>query len=554
MGLNVSCGCESDTNQKYGVDPVSSPRTISPERRSRMNAAPIGLIEGSSSNTGVADAGFWQEAVMGTDAFCNVQLSHIFPQARFIACDDIVASGCHDDPWQCGPGDVFIARLTAAGDGHELVSHAIARGVAGIVAERIIPTCGTPLCLVPDSAWAQARLLHALAGDPASNLRVIAITGTSGKTTTAWLTASVLSEAGLRVGVLSDLGCLDAQSAEPVAADLEQPHVLATWFGRLASSGCTHAVVEVSSRMLATHALAGIECDTVVVTNMATAHLDAHGTTAAYHTMKSRIVESLSESGCLIANVDDARVRAIAVRRTTALRRGCAVITAGLSVAADISATPVERSLYGQTFLLRAGGHMAPLAVATPVASFVRNCLLAVAVGVRYRVPLEQIARGIEAAGSVPGRVERIDRGHDLAVFVDRPTSGHALATTLSSLRRLTRGRLVLLAEADLAATLGGAARFESRAGRWCDKTIVVPSGWIDSQAGNRAIASYARIDRLLSSLGQHDCVLVLGDMLGNRGDPDGSGEPSFSLPSVVEGWLQLANPPMSDYRQERAA
>ena len=491
---------------------------------------------------------------MRTNAFCNVQLSHLFPQARFIACDDIAASGCHDDPGQCGPGDVFIARLTAAGDGHELVSQAIARGVAGIVAERIVPTSGTPLCLVPDSAWAQARLSHALAGDPAAGLRVIAITGTSGKTTTAWLTASVLSEAGLSVGVLSDLGCLDAQSTEPVAADLEQPHVLATWLGRLASSGCTHAVVEVSSRMLAIHALAGIECDTVVVTNVATAHLDTHGTAAAYQMMKARIVKCLSDTGCLIANVDDARVRTIAARRTSALQQGGAVITVGLSVAADISASPVERSLYGQTILLRAGGHIAPLAVATPVASFVRNCLLATAVGVRYGVPLERIARGIEAAGSVPGRVERIDRGHDLAVFVDHPTSGHALATTLSSLRRLTPGRLVLLAEAGMAATLGGAARFESRAGRWCDKTIVVPAGWLDSQAENHEVAAYAQIDRVLASLGQHDCVLVLGDMPGYQGGPDGSGEPSFSLPTVVEGWLQLANPPMLDHRQQRAA
>ena len=84
----------------------------------------------------------------------QIRLSELLPKARFVACDDIAATGCHDDPRACGPGDVFVARLTSHGDGHELVAKAIARGVAGIVAERIIPTFGTPLCIVPDTGWA----------------------------------------------------------------------------------------------------------------------------------------------------------------------------------------------------------------------------------------------------------------------------------------------------------------------------------------------------------------------------------------------------------------
>ena len=149
------------------------------------------------------------EDLFRTDAAAEdrgVKLSAVLPRARFVACDDIVARGCHDDPRACRPGDVFVARSDAATDGHDIVARAIARGVSGIVAERMIPTFGTPLCLVPDSTWAGARIAHALAGDPARRMRVIAVTGTSGKTTTAWLTAAVLSEGGARVGVLSDLG------------------------------------------------------------------------------------------------------------------------------------------------------------------------------------------------------------------------------------------------------------------------------------------------------------------------------------------------------------
>jgi UDP-N-acetylmuramoyl-L-alanyl-D-glutamate--2,6-diaminopimelate ligase len=509
----------------------------------------------------------------------GIKLSKVLPDATFFACDDIIAAGCSDDPDTCRPGDVFVARLTADGDGHDDVERALARGVAGVVAERIIPTFGTPLCIVSESSWAMARMTHAFAGDPGRTLKVIAITGTSGKTTTAWLTASVLAEAGLRVGVLSDLGCLTADDAEPVAADLSRPAVLADWLRRLREDGCTHAVVEVSSHMLAAHSLAGVACDTVAVTNLGLAHLDMHGTPAAYHAVKSRILDCLGPEGCLVATADDDRVARLIERRAVAAGKA-GVITAGLTSPADVTATPVERSLFGQTFLVQAGGHAMPVAVSTPVASFVRDSLLAVAIGLRYRVPLERIARGIEACGSVSGRLERIDRGQDHATFVDHPTSGHALAATLSGLRRLTRGRLVVLAETACAERLVAdacgtdiarrefgwhehegqvedgrvATTFNRRTMRWADDCLVVSGTFMDEVGKAADVMAYARIDRLLCSLGEQDCLLVLGDV-GSRSqnpiDPDGDPLP---LAAVVDGWLQLAHVPQPFTSERRAA
>ena len=492
----------------------------------------------------------------------GIFLSRVLPSTRFFACDDILVKNCHDDPNRCGPGDVFVARLTAADDGHENVSSAIARGVAGVIAERMVPTFGIPLCLVPDSDWAFARLSHALAGDPAESLRVIAITGTSGKTTTAWLAASILSEAGLCVGVLSDLGCLDAYSTEPVLADISHPQVLAAWLTRLVETGCTHAVVEVSSRMLSQQVLAGMTCDTVAVGNLALAHLEQHNTAGAYQQIKSRILDSLALDGCLIAGADNKRVDKM-VQRQAQARPHCAVITAGLLGRADVSATAIERSLHGQTFLLRAGGQMAPVAVTTPVTSFVRDALMAAAIGLRYRVPLERIARGIEAAGSVSGRMEKLDRGQAFCVFLDGPTSGHALSTTLSSLRKLTPGRLVLLVEEQLAVQLVGgeiwerdcvqSKRFESRASRWCDDCMIVPAGMLADDAGQEQVRAYARVDRLLWSLGEQDCLLVLGrgsNISADSPDPLPGG---LSLAVAVDGWLKLANPPQQLSAQRSA-
>lgn len=496
----------------------------------------------------------WQEADMGDAEWIEgagghaVSLAAVLPEARFVGCDDIVAVRPTADVRRCGPGDVFVALLTGVGDGHEQVAQAIARGAAAIVAERIVPTHGVPLCLVPDSGWALARLTHACQGDPATQLRIVAVTGTSGKTTTAWLAAAVLAEAGLRVGVLSDLGCLDAESTQPEPADLAGPGVLAAWLRRLVDSGCTHAVVEVSSRMLADHTLAGVACGTVVITNLATGLHDSRETVRGVRSVAERMLACLAADGCLVFNADDARVRRLADRH----RGPC--VSAGLRTAADVTAMPVERSLAGQTVLIAAGAHTAVAAIDRPTAAFTRDTILAVAVGLRHRIPLERVTRGLEAAGGVPGRLERIDRGQPAAVFVDRPTSGHALAATLTSLRRLTPGRLVLIAEESIAARIGPVRRFAKRAARWCDTILVVPSTVLDDDADAGAVAAYARIDRVLAAAGSGDCVLVLGrmpsggDMPGDPGDPAALGV----LAALVDGWLQLANPPV--WRGERAA
>lgn len=475
----------------------------------------------------------------------SVSLAHILPRARFFGCDDIVATGATDAAAECRRGDIFVARMTAAEDGHEAVSRAVARGAAGVVAERIIPTGGVPLCVVPESDWAHARLAHALAGDPARRMRVIAVTGTSGKTTTAWLTAATLAEGGARVGVLSDLGCLGPDGIAPEVRDFESPARLAAEFARLAESGCSHAVVEVSSRQLARHALAGVPCDTVVVTNVARAHLDLHGTARAYRRIKSRILDVLGPHGCLVADGDGRLDRLLrrAMRRSAAGAGGDATsITVGFRSQCDVRGRTIDRRLVGQTFLLAAAGQTVPVAVGSPLRSFVRDALLAAGVGLRYGLEPATIARALEAAESVPGRMERIDRGQDVSVFVDGATSGHALGNSLGGLRRLTPGRLVVVAAEATATALAGRGQFARRVERWCDECLIVPAGMVDEHCDAEALAAYARIDRLMSGLGSRDCVLVLDGPAGGRG-PDDRGVP---LAAVIDGWLQLAHEPAS--------
>jgi len=375
-------------------------------------------------------------------------------------------------------------------------------------------------------------------------MRVIGVTGTSGKTTTTWLSAVALAEAGHQVGVLSDLGCLAPGDDQPVASAYGSRLGLAAWLGQLADAGCSHVVVEVSNAMLANDLLADIELDTLVVTNHATGRLAPRAARWTAAGVPATAVAALRPGGVLVTGC-------AAAARTQLKRRlpaGCHVVTAGLASDCDVRATAVEGNLFGRTVLVSSGGQLAPLALATPVVSFVRNSLLAAAVSGRYGIPLQLAVRGIESAGGVPGRVERLDRGQDAALFIDSPTSGHALAATLASLRRLTRGRLVVIAEEPLVQRIGG-GRFGPLVARHCNECVIAPTTVLADDPAAADVAAYARIDRLLESLGPDDCGLVLGGV-GRAGARPRGPAGRFALAMLVNAWLQISQAPVPSGRR----
>jgi UDP-N-acetylmuramoyl-L-alanyl-D-glutamate--2,6-diaminopimelate ligase len=370
-------------------------------------------------------------------------------------------------------------------------------------------------------------------------MRVIAVAGTSGKTTTAWLTAAVLAEAGLNVGVLSDLGCLGPDDTRPVAAPYASPRRLSGWLARLADAGCSHAVVELPHGMPASRLPADLAFDTVVVTNLADRRPASSGRSTAV-----RAVRSLGPDGVLVTGCAQARANQVAER----LPPGCRLTTTGLANACDVRATAVEGGLFGRTVVVSAGRQLTPLAAGTPTISFIRDCLLAAAVGGRYGIPLEVAIRGIESAGIVPGRMERIDLGQDTPLFLDGPTSPHALGGTLASLRRLTRGRLAVIAEEPLVNRIGNGL-FDALVSRHCDACVIAPRTVLADDPADADIAAYARIDRLLDSLGPDDCGLVLGGV-GRPGTPPCSPPGRFPLAMLVDAWLQISQAPAAPGRR----
>ena len=342
----------------------------------------------------------------------SVSLRQLCPAARFFGADDIVVASVAADSREVSPGDLFAALAGTRTDGHNYVGRALHRGATAVLAERFVPTQGRPLCIVPDSRVAFARLCQALTNNPSRRLKVIGVTGTNGKTTTSWLIRGILEAAGIRTGLLGTIEFSDGVWAAPSPYTTPPAAVLAGWLARMEAAGCSHAVMEVSSHALSQARIAGVELHAACVTNVRQDHLDFHNTAANYRAAKLRIFEHLAADGFAVINTDDPVAAGF-----VDLAPGPA-LTVGMNGSPEVSAQVIDRCRSEQTFLLSAGNETVPVRTRMIGDHHVANCLVAAAVGLVSGIELADVARGLERVEQVPGRMERIECGQSFGVFV----------------------------------------------------------------------------------------------------------------------------------------
>jgi UDP-N-acetylmuramoyl-L-alanyl-D-glutamate--2,6-diaminopimelate ligase len=367
----------------------------------------------------------------------SVSLKRLCPGARFFGAADINVTSVSADSRAIEGGDLFAAIVGNSTDGHQHIAQALARGASAVVAERFVPTGGRPLCVVPDSRVAFARICQALADHPSRRLKVIGVTGTNGKTSTSWLIRGILEAAGCRTGIVGTLENSDGEVVEPADMTTPPAPVLAHWLERMTMAGCSHAVLEISSHALAQARIEGIELNAACVTNVRRDHLDFHNTLANYRQAKARIFEHLAADGFAVLNADDPISAGF-----VDLVDGPA-LTVGMISPAEVTAQLIDRDKSEQTFLLSAGNDTVPVRTRMIGDHHISNCLVAAAVGLVYGIDLADIARGIERVEQVPGRMERIECGQPFGVFVDYAHTPDALELSLSTLREVTEGRLI---------------------------------------------------------------------------------------------------------------
>lgn len=290
---------------------------------------------------------------------------------------------------------------------------------------------------VDDPRSVYARACQAFQGFPGSKMRLVAITGTAGKTSLSYILGGVLAEAGQNIGLIGSLGYYDGKKLSPLKNTTPEPEELASILSNMHEGGCTCVIVEVSSSALAEKRVAGLEFDAVCLTNLRRDHLDVHRTVDQYRRVKMQIFNYLKKNGVAICNLDD-RVTDAALHLIT-----CPTLTVGIQpTTCSVSATPIERNEGEQTFYIVAGADAAAIHTKILGDEHIYNCLEAAALALAWKIDLKTVARGIERVKYIPGRMERIDCGQPFGVYLDRSSSPESLSAALETLRKVTTGNL----------------------------------------------------------------------------------------------------------------
>lgn len=395
-----------------------------------------------------------------------VALHELFPAASPTGAR-VQVGGCASDWRQVQPGDAFVAILGDDHDGHDHVRQAVERGAAAVIVERPVPVFTVPVYEVEDTRVALGELCHALAGHPSKQLRVIGVIGTQGKSTVVALLESIYAAAGCDVGVLSSLKSYDGMATSAGIGDGLSPIALADRLARMDAAGCTHAVVEISSRALSQCKLAGVELDTVCATAVGTADLQWHHSPQNYRAAQRRVLDLLSPAGLAVLDGEDP----VSCEWLSTL--DAPSLTYGFEGEAQITADIVERNACETLFILTAGCESAAVRTTIVGDHHVRNCLAAATTALAHGIDLQTIAAGIEAVQQLSARMERIDCGQDFALFVDAAANATALRATLRTARRLAQGRVICVLGDSLACDAAEAATVRSVVRKLADLTIV---------------------------------------------------------------------------------
>lgn len=342
-------------------------------------------------------------------------------------------------------GQLFFCLRGTREDGHDFAADAVRRGAVALVVEEFLPLDAVQI-RVPDARRALARISRAFYGDPAGRLGLAGVTGTNGKTTTAFYIRSVLARAYPPVGLIGTVYNQLAGPPEPSSLTTPESADLARLLGRAAADGCTWVAMEVSSHALALGRVDPADLDIGVILNITRDHFDFHGTFEHYRESKALLVRGMKPDRkggrpkAAVLNADDPQVISLAEGLDIP------VVTFGLQSAADVTASAVEPGAAGTRFNLHLPG-ASPVAIHLPMPGLfnVSNALAAAAVGWLAGVDVARIAAGLEACRNVPGRAETIDAGQDFHVIVDFAHNPDALAKIVSLRPDDPRGRSILV-------------------------------------------------------------------------------------------------------------
>ena len=346
-------------------------------------------------------------------------------------------SGVSYDSRLTQPGDLFVAVKGFESDGHRFIPNALKAGAAVILCEDV-PEGEAAYVRVADSRRALAFVSAEFFRRPAEEMKIVGVTGTSGKTTTTHLIKHILeTKKQAKVGMVGTNGNMIGDELLHTEHTTPESYELQKLFRRMADEGCSYAVMEVSSHSLTLDRVAGIRFAAAAFTNLSQDHLDFHKTMEDYAAAKKKIF-SMCDAACI--NLDDAWAPSMMDGISCRL-----ITTSANALYASIYAKDVCLSADGVSFTAVSSGREVPVHLAIPGMFSVHNALTAISVCVSRGIPLEDCAEALACAKGVKGRVEAVPVDGDYTVLIDYSHKPDALENVLKTLRPVTKGRLMVL-------------------------------------------------------------------------------------------------------------
>src|SRR6266404_1423059 len=341
---------------------------------------------------------------------------------------------------------LFVALRGEKNDGHEFIGQAIENGASVIVAEREEKNSRATFVLVENTRRATADLAATFYGLPARRLKLAAVTGTNGKTTTTFLIKHICEKAGLRCGLIGTVRYEIGERVLPAARTTPESLDLQELLAQIRDAGCRAAAMEVSSHALAQERTRDLEWDAAVFTNLTQDHLDYHGTMEKYFEAKASLFEQLArqerkKKPVAIINIDDRYGQKLVGK----IGRKVSVVTFGTGLKADFRASNYRMEFGGTSYQLDARGKSYLVRVPLIGRFNVANSVAAIAAANALGVSLREAVLTLAKSPQVPGRLEMVPAKRQFQVFVDYAHTPDALLNVLKTLRELGPRRLIVV-------------------------------------------------------------------------------------------------------------
>jgi len=370
------------------------------------------------------------------------RLFNALPEKIFPIRNDFKISGIHYDSRQIKPGNVFVAIRGHNVDGHQYVNNAIKNGARVLVVESIQSTPENIIQIkVDDSRKALALLAARYYDNPSDHLCVIGITGTNGKTTTAYLIENILVAGGYTTGVITTIEYRYKGKIFPNPLTTPESLDLQQIFFQMKTNGVTHVIMEVSSHALDLYRVYGCTFNVSVFTNLSQDHLDYHKNMDHYWTCKKRLFLpplSIKDSFSVI-NCDNSYGKQLSGDVSGKK------ILVGLTDHHQIYYKQHDHSLSGITGTVITPNGKFHLSSSLTGLHNVQNILCATGAAIALNIDMLSIEQGISETRFIPGRLERITEASDRYVFVDYAHTPDALENVIQAIRQFKTGRLITL-------------------------------------------------------------------------------------------------------------